>query len=83
MKGITRKNIYLYLLEKQLNLAEKTIMDALITKDWAKNWTITSIQEEKFKKHAISVIKGVLKISKVRAKIAYNMFRATHGLPIK
>lgn len=83
MKGISRKNIYLHLLERQFNLVERTVFDALIDKNWAKEWHISPIQEQKFKKYAISTIKGVLKVSSKKAGIAYEQFRSSHGLKIK
>lgn len=83
MKGISRKNINLHLIERQFNLIDRTILDALVDKNWAKEWSITPIQELRFKKYAISTIKGVLKISTKKATIAYDEFRKTHGLKIK
>jgi hypothetical protein len=83
MKGITRKTIFLHLLDKQFGYVEMTVQDALLFPNWKSEWKITSLQEEKFKKYAISIIKGVLKISKSRAEKAYNEFKKTHGLSIK
>jgi len=83
MKGVTRKTIFLHLLEKQFNITENTVMDALLNENWKSEWKITSLQEEKFKKYAISIIKGVLKCSSKKANLAYQQFKSSHGLSIK
>ncbi len=83
MKGITRKNLYLHLLDKQFNILEKCVEDALLDKNWAKEWSISPSQELKFRRYAISLIQGVLKINKAKAILAYSDFRKIHGLIIK
>jgi len=82
MKGINRKNIFIHLLEKQLNIVERTIFDALLYPKW-RDWRITTLQEERFKKYAISIIKGTLKCNRLKAEKAYSDFKETHGLTIK
>ncbi len=83
MRKINRKNLYEHLLERQFNLVEKTIFDAFINKNWSNEWFITTKQYEKFKKYAISTIKGVLKCSSSKSTKAFEEFRLYHGITIK
>ena len=84
MKLITRDNIYEHLLEKQFNIVEMTIFDAiLVEKDWMHKWVITQEQHNKFKEYSLKLIKKTLKCSSKKANLAFEKFIELHGLNVK
>lgn len=82
MIKINRDNIYLYLLEKQFNLIDKTIQSALLDKNW-REWQITRDQNKEFERFAIPLIRKVFKVNKTKTESIFNWFKENHGLLVK
>lgn len=82
-KLINRDNIYIHLLEKQLNLIEKTIPNALLDRNWKEEWTITKNQLQEFENYAIPLLMKTFKFSKGKAVSTFTWFLLSHGLKVK
>lgn len=80
---ITRENIYLHLLEKQFNLLDLTIQDAILEKGWQQLWEVEESKFDEFKIYAINLIKRVFKCNKSKAVSTFEWFEFNHGLKIK
>lgn len=80
---VTRENIERHLLEYQLSLVGKTIMDTLDDDQWYFNITITREKFTEFEKYAIKLIKKVFKCNTSRAKKTFDWFNLNLGLRIK
>ena len=82
-KGVNRENITKHLIEYQLNMVGKSMIDTLDDDQWYFNNTLTSEQHEEFKKYAISLLKKVFKFNKYKAESTFNWFDLSFGLRIK
>lgn len=82
MSQIKRDMLLERLIAIQLNMINKTIMEALIHREW-KEWTITKDQYEYFKIVAIGHMQKVLKINKRKATEQFEWFMKHYGLTIK
>jgi len=80
---VNRSNILEHLLEKHLNLVEKTTLDALFEKNWRSKWTISRQQHEEFKRYCIPLIKRIFKCNKTKAVNTFEWFMTNYGLTIK
>lgn len=80
---ITRENIERHLLEYQLALVGKTMMDTLDDDQWYFNITITREKFAEFEKYAIKLIKKVFRCNTSRAKKTFDFFNLNLGLRIK
>lgn len=80
---VTRENIERHLLEYQLSLVGKTIMDTLDDDQWYFNITITREKFAEFEKYAIKLIKKVFRCNTSRAKKTFDFFNLNLGLRIK
>ena len=80
---VTRENIERHLLEYQLSLVGKTIMDTLDDDQWYFNITITREKFAEFEKYAIKLIKKVFRCNTSRAKKTFDWFNLNLGLRIK
>jgi len=80
---ITRENIYLHLLEKQFNLLDYTIQDAILEKKWQELWEVDKNKFDEFKIYAINLIKKTFKCNKQKAVSTFQWFEFNHGLKIK
>lgn len=80
---VTRENIERHLLEYQLSLVGKTMMDTLDDDQWYFNITITREKFTEFEKYAIKLIKKVFKCNTSRAKKTFDLFNLNLGLRIK
>ena len=80
---VTRENIERHLLEYQLSLVGKTMMDTLDDDQWYFNITITREKFTEFEKYAIKLIKKVFKCNTSRAKKTFDWFNLNLGLRIK
>ena len=83
MAKINRQNIYQHLLEKQFNLIDRTIQDALIHRNWMNEWAITKEQFKQFEAYTIPLLKKTFKCSKSKAVSIFEWFRLMHGLNTK
>ena len=80
---INRNNVYQHLLEKQFNMIDKTVQDALLERDWWITWNITDEQRIEFEKYATPLLKKVFKYNTNKAKETYKWFIENHGLNVK
>jgi len=80
---ITRENIAKHLVEYQLNIVDKKLVDTLDDDMWYFNWTITLKKYEEFKSYALPLIKKVFKCNKARAESTFDWFNLSYGLRIK
>ncbi len=83
MALINRQNIYQHLLEKQFNLIERTVPDALLDRNWRDEWSVTKKQFQEFENYAIPLLKKTFKFNKNKAKSTFEWFLLNHGLKIK
>ena len=67
-KKIDRTNVSQHLLEYQLNLVGKTLMDIAGDDRWYHNLTITKKQHEELEKYAIPLLQKTFKFNKTKAK---------------
>jgi hypothetical protein len=80
---INRGNIMRHLLEKQLDMVGKRLVDTLDDDKWYFNWTMTSDQHVAFSKYAIKTMKKVFKFNTNKAKECFLWFHEQFGLRIK
>lgn len=80
---INRENITEHLVEYQLNMIGKSIQEVKDDELWFSNNTITSQQEEEFKKYALPLLQKVFKFNKKKAISTLNWFLLAYGLRVK
>ncbi len=80
---VNRGNITRHLIEYQLDMVDKRLVDTLDDDKWYFNWTLTSEQHEEFKRYAIKTMKKVLKFNSIKAKETFKWFYEQFGLRIK
>jgi hypothetical protein len=81
--AINRGNITQHLIEYQLDLVGKRLVDTLDDDKWYFNWTITPEQNQLFKKYAIKTLKKVFKFNTNKSKETFDWFYEQFGLRIK
>ena len=82
-KKINRANILNHLMEYQLNMVGKTILDTLDDDKYFFNWTMTRAQLEGFHAYAIPLIKKTFHCNKGKAEETFQWFRQNLGLRLK
>ncbi len=80
---ITRDNITKHLIEYELNMAGKTLIDTLDDDKWYFNITLTTEQQAEFKKYAIALIRKIFKCNRERAEKTFGWFDLGYGLRTK
>lgn len=80
---INRANITKHLIEYQLDMVGKRLVDTLDDDMWYFNWTMTQEQHEEFKRYAIPLLKKIFKFNKGRAESTFCWFDLQFGLRIK
>ena len=80
---ITRENITRHLIEYQLAMVGKSMMDTLDDDKWYFNITMTTEQFEEFKKYSIKLIKKIFKCNTTKALRTFDWFNLEFGLRIK
>ena len=80
---VNRANITRHLIEYQLDMVGKRLVDTLDDDMWYFNWTMTQEQHEEFKRYAIPLIKKIFKCNKARAESTFGWFDMQFGLRIK
>jgi hypothetical protein len=80
---VTRENITRHLIEYELAMVGKTMMDTLDDDRWYFNITMTPEQYVEFKKYAIRLIKKVFKCNTGRATDTFQWFNLAFGLRVK
>lgn len=82
-KTINRLNILNHLIEYELQLAGKTLVEAVENSSWRFHFTLTYEQVEEFKKYSIPLLKKVFKFRKEKAEMTFMWFWKEFGLRIK
>lgn len=80
---INRANITKHLIEYQLDMVGKRLVDTLDDDLWYFNWTMNQEQHEEFKRYAIPLLKKIFKFNKGRAEQTFDWFNLQFGLRIK
>ena len=80
---VNRANITRHLIEHQLDMVGKRLVDTLDDDMWYFNWTMTQEQHEEFKAYAIPLLKKIFKFNKGRAESTFGWFDLQFGLRIK
>jgi len=80
---INRANITRHLIEYQLDIVGKRLVDTLGDDKWYFNWTITREEHAMFKRYAIRTLKKVFKFNTTKANETFNWFYEQFGLRIK
>jgi hypothetical protein len=80
---VTRENCARHLIEKELEIVGKTMMDTLDDMEWYTNITMTKEQHEEFKKYSIALIKKVFKVNSKKAESIFSWWDLQFGLRIK
>jgi len=80
---INRENITHHLLEYQLNLIGKSLVEAADEEDWYYNWSISAEKQKEFKIYAIKIIKKVFRCNTTKAESAFSWFECGVGLKVK
>lgn len=80
---VNRANITRHLIEYQLDMVGKRLVDTLDDDMWYFNWTMTQEQHEEFKRYAIPLLKKIFKFNKARAESTFGWFDLQFGLRIK
>lgn len=80
---INRTNISDHLVEYQLKMIGKTLLDVSGDEMWYHNNTMTPEQHEEFKAYAIPLLKKIFKFNKARAEQTFGWFDLQFGLRIK
>ena len=80
---VNRANITRHLIEYQLDMVGKRLVDTLDDDLWYFNWTMTQEQHEEFKRYAIPLLKKLFKFNKGRAESTFGWFDLQFGLRIK
>lgn len=83
MEKINRENITRHLIEYQLAMVGKSMMDTLDDDKWYFNITMTTEQFIEFKKYSIKLIKKVFKCNTTKALKTFDWFNLAFGLRIK
>jgi hypothetical protein len=80
---VNRTNISEHLVEYQLNMVGKTMVDVEGDQEWYINNTMTQEQHEEFKRYAIPLLKKIFKFNKGKAEQTFSWFNLQFGLRIK
>ena len=80
---ITRENITRHLIEYQLAMVGKSMMDTLDDDKWYFNITMTREQFEEFKLYAVKLIRKTFKCNKLNGEKRFDSFNLALGLRIK
>jgi hypothetical protein len=80
---VNRENITRHLIEYQLEMVGKTMLDTLYDDQWYFNITMTSEQYEQFRKYSLSLLKKIFKFNNSRAISTFEWFNMAYGLRIK
>ena len=80
---ITRDNITKHLVEYQLQMVGKTLLDTLDDDNWYFNITMTQTEYEEFRKYAVKLIRKTFRCNKLRGESTFDWFNMQFGLRIK
>jgi hypothetical protein len=80
---VNRDNITRHLIEYQLEMVGKSMLDTLYDDQWYFNITMTSEEHQKFKAYTIPLLKKIFKFNKSKAEQTFDWFNLAYGLRIK
>ena len=80
---ITRDNITNHLVEYQLAMVGKTLLDTLDDDMWYFNFTMTQAEHEEFRKYAIKLIRKTFRCNRLNGEKTFDWFNLQFGLRIK
>jgi hypothetical protein len=80
---INRDNCARHLVEKELEMVGKTMIDTLNDMEWFTNITMTKVQHDEFKTYAIALIKKIYKVNTKKANDIFDWFDFAYGLRVK
>ena len=80
---INRVNITKHLIEYELEMVGKTLVDTVDDDIWFFNFTMTRYQYHQFETYAIPLLKKVFKINRRKAESIFKWFYKHYGLRIK
>jgi hypothetical protein len=80
---ITRENITKHLVEYQLKMVGKTLLDTLDDDNWYFNITMTQTEYEEFRKYAIKLIRKTFRCNRLKGESTFDWFNLQFGLRIK
>ena len=80
---VNRTNISEHLVQYQLKIVGKTMLDVENDEKWYYNNTMTEEQHEEFKRYAIPLLKKIFKFNKGKAEQTFQWFDLQFGLRIK
>jgi hypothetical protein len=80
---ITRENITKHLVEYQLQMVGKTLLDTLDDDNWYFNITMTQTEFDEFRKYAIKLIRKTFRCNRLRGESTFDWFNLQFGLRIK
>jgi len=83
IQKINRANILNHLMEYQLDMVGKTMLNTLNDDKWYFNFTMTRAQLEQFHAYAIPLIKKTFHCNKGKAEETFQWFRQNLGLRLK
>lgn len=83
MTKIKRNNIQRHLIEYQLKMVDKTIVDTLSDDKWYFNWTMTTEQFKEFESYAKKLLKKTFKFNNKKTNATFDWFNTNYGLRIK
>lgn len=83
MEKITRDNIMKHLIEYQLEMVGKSLLDTLDDDKWWFNITMTTEQHQEFKKYAVKLIRKIFRCNRLKGEKTFDWFNGQFGLRIK
>ena len=80
---ITRDSITKHLVEYQLQMVGRTLLDTIDDDNWHFNITMTTEQKQKFKTYAVKLIRKTFKCNRLKGEDTFNWFDREFGIRIK
>lgn len=80
---VNRANIVKHLIERELSMVGKTLVDTLDNDRWFFDWPMTYKQYEEFKAYAIPLLKKVFRFNSAKANSTFGFFWEHFGLRLK
>lgn len=82
-KKVNRTNVAEHLLEYQLSLIGKKLIDIIDDDRWYFNWTMTVAQYYNFRKYAIKLLQKIFKCNRGRAEETFDFYWSQFKIRIK
>lgn len=78
-----RSTMIQHLIEYQIALIGKTMVDTYDDDRWHSKWTLTSEQKRQFRSYSIKIIKKVFKCNSLKAHTTFEWFYSVFGLKVR